>query len=77
MVRVRRPKRRVRRRLPPWTRVEVAVEGELHHGRYRMEDGKLMLEWQGGREALSCGLVRPDVVAEQWLRVHVADEVAV
>lgn len=73
MVRVRRPKR-VRRRLPPWTRVEVAVRGELLHGRYRMEDGKLVLEWQGGREALNCGLVRPDVVAGQWLRVHAGEQ---
>jgi hypothetical protein len=54
--------------------VEVAVGDTLHHGRYRMEDGKLMLEWRGGREALGCGLVRPEVVAEQWLRAHAGEE---
>jgi hypothetical protein len=72
MLRIRRPKW-TRRAKPPWTRVEVAVGDTLHHGRYRMEDGKLVVEGRGGREALSCGLVRPDVVAEQWLRVHTGD----
>ena len=55
--------------------MEVAVDGELLHGRYRIEDGQLVLEWRGGRDCMGCGLVRPEVLAEHLLRVHGEDEV--
>ncbi|MBI1198763.1 MAG: hypothetical protein GC203_12960 [Phenylobacterium sp.] len=51
-----------------WERIEVWVESERHHGRWRMEGRRLLLEWRGGRSYEWCGLLRPEVVAAQSLK---------
>ncbi len=54
-----------------WNSVQVAVGHKTHRGRYRMEGDQLVLEWRGGREAARCGLVKPEVVAMEILRLNV------
>jgi len=51
-----------------WNTLEVAVGPATHRGRYRLEGRRLILEWRGGREACWCGVLRPEIVATQFLR---------
>jgi hypothetical protein len=62
-----------RRARPTWTRVEVSVGADVHHGRYREEGNEVVLEWREGRVTERCGLVRPDVVATCRLRQLVSE----
>lgn len=51
-----------------WQSIEVSVESKIHHGRFRLEGRRLVLEWRGGRSFAWCGQVRPEVVAASTLR---------
>jgi hypothetical protein len=64
--------RKKRRTLPKWAPVEVSVDSDTHHGRYRMEGEEVVLEWREGRVREPCGLVRPDVLATYRLRLLVS-----
>ena len=59
-----------------WQVVEVSVGPKTHHGRYRLEGRRLVLEWRGGRSFVWCGQVRPEVVAASCLRRLVNEPVA-
>jgi hypothetical protein len=51
-----------------WETLEIAVGPAMHRGRYRVDGGRLVLEWRGGRASEWCGLLRPEVVAANLLR---------
>ena len=51
-----------------WQTFEVSVGSAIHRGRYRLEGRRLVLEWRGGRDACWCGMLRPEIVATQFLR---------
>jgi hypothetical protein len=51
-----------------WQPIEVEVGAERLRGRYRLEAGRLVLEWRGGRSFAWCGHVRPELVAASCLR---------
>lgn len=53
-----------------WNSVQVTVGPQTVRGRYRVEGDMLVLEWRGGRLAERCGLVKPEVVATQRLRLE-------
>lgn len=59
-----------------WQSIEVTVGSKLHHGRFRLEGRRLVLEWRGGRSFAWCGLVRPEVVAASCLRRLASEPVA-
>jgi len=64
---------RKRRRPPPkWNPLEITVGDERHHGRFRMENEEVVLEWRDGRVSEPCGLVRADVLAAYRLRLLVS-----
>ena len=51
-----------------WNSVQVSVGSSIHKARYRIEAGKLVMEWRGGRVSEWCGILRPEVVASSRLR---------
>ena len=51
-----------------WNFVQVSVGSSTHKARYRIEAGKLVMEWRGGRVSEWCGILRPEVVASSRLR---------
>lgn len=51
-----------------WQMIEATVGHAVHRGRYRLEGRRLILEWRGGRTAVWCGMLRPEIVAAQLLR---------
>ncbi len=57
-----------------WTSVEAMIGNTLMKGRFRVVEGKLELEWRGGRCTARCGARRPDVVAADCLKREVLKE---
>ncbi len=51
-----------------WETIEVAVGPTVHRGRFRLESGRLVLEWRGGRVSERCGILKPEFVATQLLK---------
>jgi hypothetical protein len=51
-----------------WTPVETMIGTTLMKGRFRVVEGKLELEWRGGRCTTHCGALKPDVVAVDCLK---------
>lgn len=51
-----------------WNPIQISLGSSTHKARYRVESGKLVLEWRGGRVSEWCGILRPDVVAASRLR---------
>jgi hypothetical protein len=51
-----------------WSFVQISVGSSTHKARYRLEAGKLVMEWSGGRITEWCGMLRPEVVATSRLR---------
>ena len=51
-----------------WNLVQVSVGSSTHKARYRLEAGRLVMEWRGGRITEWCGMLRPEVVATSRLR---------
>ena len=51
-----------------WEVVEVALGPSTYRGRFRVEGGRLVLEWGGGRVTEWLGMLKPDIVATMLLK---------
>ena len=51
-----------------WETVEVSVGPTTYRGRFRIEAGRLVLEWSGGRATEWLGMLKPDLVATLLLK---------
>ena len=51
-----------------WESIEVSVGAETHRGRFRVEGGRLLLEWRGGRTSEWLGMLKPEIVAAMRLK---------
>ena len=51
-----------------WETIQVAVGPTVHRGRFRLEAGRVVLEWRGGRASEWCGILKPELVAGQLLK---------
>ena len=51
-----------------WESVQVSVGSASHRGRFRVEAGRLVLEWAGGRTSEWLGMLKPELVATMLLR---------
>jgi hypothetical protein len=50
-----------------WESIQVSVGHQTHKGRFRVEAGRLVLEWRGGRTSEWCGILKPELVASKLL----------
>lgn len=50
-----------------WESIQVSVGRQTLKGRYKVEAGRLQLEWRGGRESEWCGMLKPELVASRLL----------
>ena len=51
-----------------WETVQVSVGPQNVRGRFRVEAGRIVLEWRGGRTSEWVGMLRPEVVATMLLK---------
>lgn len=51
-----------------WESIQVSVGDAIHRGRFRLEAGRLVLEWRGGRASEWCGILKPELVASRLLK---------
>ena len=51
-----------------WELVQVSVGPSTYRGRFRVEGGRLVLEWGGGRVSEWLGMLKPDLVAAMLLK---------
>lgn len=50
-----------------WESIQVSVGHQTLKARYRVEAGRLQLEWRGGRASEWCGMLKPELVATKLL----------
>lgn len=50
-----------------WESIQVSVGRQTLRGRFRVESGRIVLEWRGGRTSEWCGILKPELVAEKLL----------
>jgi hypothetical protein len=51
-----------------WEIIQVAVGPTVHRARFRLEAGRLVLEWRGGRVSEWCGALKPELMAMLLLK---------
>jgi hypothetical protein len=51
-----------------WEIIQVTVGPTVHRGRFRLEAGRLVLEWRGGRASEWCGIMKPELMASLLLK---------
>jgi len=51
-----------------WEIIQVAIGPTVHRGRFRLEAGRLVLEWRGGRVSEWCGIMKPELMASLLLK---------
>lgn len=51
-----------------WESVQVSAPTGTYRGRYRVEAGRLVLEWTGGRTSEWLGILKPELVATMLLK---------
>ena len=51
-----------------WELVQVSVGSSTYRGRFRVEGGRLVLEWGGGRVTEWLGMLKPQIVAIMLLK---------
>jgi hypothetical protein len=50
-----------------WESIQVSVGQMSLRGRFKVEGGRLVLEWRGGRASEWCGILKPELVAAKLL----------
>jgi len=51
-----------------WETVQISVGPANVRGRFRVEAGRLVLEWSGGRSSEWLGMLKPELVAAMRLK---------
>ena len=51
-----------------WETVQVSVGPADYRGRFRVEAGRIVLEWRGGRASEWVGMLKPELVATMLLK---------
>ena len=51
-----------------WEVIQVSVGPRSYRGRFRVEAGRLVLEWRGGRASQWLGMLKPEFVAAIMLK---------
>ena len=51
-----------------WEALQVRVGSSVFRGRFRVESGRVVLEWRGGRASDWCGMLKPELVALKLLQ---------
>ena len=51
-----------------WETIQISVGPQSFRGRFRVEAGRLVLEWAGGRASAWLGMLKPELVAAMLLK---------
>ena len=51
-----------------WEPIQVSVGKSVFRGRYRVESGRVVLEWRGGRVTDWRGILKPELIAMNLLQ---------
>ena len=51
-----------------WEPIQVSVGQSKFRGRFRVESGRVVLEWRGGRVTDWCGSLKPELIALNLLQ---------